>query len=306
MKDFKSIWLLSFLLLFPSIPSADNKPKILLINSNTSVEKYKVVQEEFKKVVSHSVLEVNLNEKKWKTPHIEDLIYDEDPDLIYCIGSKAYLIAHRYAPRKAIIFSSIINWLRLPATKKTYGVSNELHTGMQIMLFRYIFPGVKKIGVLYSKQYNSQWFNETRNNAGEMGIEIIGRSVSNKGKHDSALKELIPDMDAFWLISDPVIMSDKRIIFEIFKECDIKKMPVFSYHDVFTKYGAVLIVSVDNQTIGRQAAGIAMEVLSGYNETEEKVQFPAGSQITLNLKKVKKYGLQYRKEALDSINRIIE
>ena len=26
------------------------------------------------------------------------------------------------------------------------------------MLFRHIFPHVKKIGVLYSREYNSQWF----------------------------------------------------------------------------------------------------------------------------------------------------
>ena len=91
----------------------------------------------------------------------------------------------------------------------------------------------------------------------------------------------------------------------MFKESDARKVPVFSYHDVFTEYGAVLIVSVDNPTIGRQAAGIAMEVLS-VGKMEEKVQSPAGSHIILNLKKVKEYGLPYKEEALGSVNQIIE
>jgi len=190
-------------------------------------------------------------------------------------------------------------------TKKTYGVSNELHTGMQITLFRYIFPGVKKIGVLYNERYNSQWFNKTKEEAKEMGVEIMGRAVSKNEQTVSALKELLPEIDALWLISDPVIMSDKKIVMEVFKECDAKKVPVFSYHDVFVDYGAILMVSVDNPTIGRQAAGIAMEVLS-VGKMEEKVQSPAGSQIILNLKKVKEYSLHYNEEALGAVNQIIE
>jgi putative ABC transport system substrate-binding protein len=285
---------------------ANSKPKILLINSDTSVQKYKLTQDEFVKAISYPVLKVNLNEKRWKISDVEDLLYDEDPDLIYCIGSKAYFIANRYASKKDIVFSSIINWLRLPMTQKTYGVSNELYTGMQIMLFRYIFPNVKRIGVLYSKQYNSQWFKETGDKAGEMGVKIIGQAVFNRDKDTiSILKELLDDIDFFWLISDPVIMSDKKVLLKILKECDAKKVPVFAYHDVFAKYGAVLIVSVDNQTIGRQAAGIATEVLSR-DKMEEKVQFPAGSHIILNLKKIKEYDLEYKEEALGSVNYIIE
>ena len=300
-----TLFIICFFLLFPGRLAAEDRPSVVLINSNASVEKYKVAQEEFKKAFAYPVVEVILDEKKWKIPEVEDLLYDEHPDLIYCIGTKAYLIANKFARKKDIVFSSIINWHRLPMTKKTYGVSNELHTGMQITLFRYIFPGVKKIGVLYSERYNSQWFNESKDEAKEMGVEIIGRAVSKNKNTVSALKELLPDIDALWLISDPVIVSDKKIVMEVFKECDAKKVPVFSYHDVFTDYGSILIVSVDNPTIGRQAAGIALEVLS-VGKVEEKVQYPAGSHIILNLKKVKEYGLHYKEEALGAVNQIIE
>jgi putative ABC transport system substrate-binding protein len=39
---------------------------------------------------------------------------------------------------------------------------------------------------------------------------------------------------------------------------------------------------------------------------EEKVQYPAGSHIILNLKKVKEYGLHYNEEALSVVNQIVE
>ncbi len=297
---------LFFLLFYPGSPSSDDGPKVLLINSDATVEKYEKAGNEFRKALPHPVVEVRLDQKKWKVSDVEDLIYDEDPDLVYCIGTKAYLIGNEYAGETNLVFSSIINWMRLPKTERTFGVSNELHPGMQMMLFRHIFPDVKKIGVLYSRQYNSQWFEKTREEAKNMGIEIIGKPVSFKKDNTiSALKELLPEIDALWLISDPVIVSNNTRLIDVLDTCDEKKKPAFSYHDAFAKYGATLIVSVDNPTIGRQAAGIALEVLAS-EKIEEKVQYPAGSHIILNLKKVKAYGLGYNEDALASVNTIIE
>lgn len=305
MKAIKQVCLLCFFLLLCGTLSGDVRAKIMLINSSASVEKYRVAQAEFKKSIPQSIIEVDLTEKEWKLSDVEDLLYDEYPDLIYCIGSKAYLIANKYVSEKDIVFSSIINWRRLPIAKKTYGVSNELHAGFQITLYRYFFPGVKKIGVLYSAKYNKQWFRKAQDEAKEMGIEIIGKDVVASNYTIAALKEILPGIDALWLISDPVIMSDKKNLLDVFKEADAQKVPIFSYHEAFAEYGAVLIVSVDNPTIGRQAAAIATDVLTGA-KVEEKVQPPAGSHIILNLKKVKEHGLKYQEAALSSVNEIIE
>ena len=296
---------LLILIFLPGSLSSDSSPRVLLINSDTTVEKYEVAGNEFKKALPHPVVEVHLDKKKWRISDIEEMIYDEDPDLIYCIGTKAYLIANKYANETDRVFSSIINWQRLPMTQKTYGVSSELHSEMQITLFRYILPEIKKIGVLYSDKYNRQWFNETRAEAGEIGIEIIGKPVTEDKKPHEALKELLPSIDALWLIADPLIVTDKNILKKVFEECDSKKVPVISYHDIFVDYGAVLIISVDNPTIGRQAASIAAEVLS-HEKLDEHIQYPAGSHIIFNLRKVKEYGVVFKKEALSLVNQIVE
>jgi putative ABC transport system substrate-binding protein len=81
-------------------------------------------------------------------------------------------------------------------------------------------------------------------------------------------------------------------------------VPVFTYHDIFAEYGATLIVSVDDGTIGRQSAGLSNDVLSGV-KMEEKIQYPAGSHIILNLKKVKEFDLPYNEQALGIVNQII-
>ncbi|WP_207682540.1 ABC transporter substrate-binding protein [Desulfonema magnum] len=298
-----SVILVFLFFLFPS-PLWGETSGILIISSNASVQKYKTAQKEFRKTIPDSILEIDLGNRKWSISGIRELIQDTQPELIYCIGTKAYLAASEYAGEKHIVFSSVINWLRLPLTPKTYGVSNELHSEMEIMLFRYIFPKMRKIGVLYSK-YTEAWFEKTRAEGRNIGVDIIGRKVSDKKDVDSALKKILPGTEAFWMISDPIIVGNKKNPFTILKKCDARKIPVFSYHDVFAKYGATLIVSVDTPTIARQAAGIAMELLSG-DSPGERVQFPAGSRITLNMKKLSDYQLSYNEDALDSVNHIIE
>lgn len=290
---------------FPESLSATDAPKILVINSDSSVEKYLEAQDAFKDAIAQPIMEVDLGNKKWDVSDIEDLFYDEDPDIIYTIGTKAYLLANKYASKKNIVFSSVINWRRLPTTKTTYGVSNELHAGMEIMLFRYFFPDIQKIGVIYSKKYTGEWFKNAQKDVKEMGVEIVGHKISKQSQVIPGLKKLLPQVDAYWLISDPDVMSAKEDLLNILAECDVQKIPVLSYHETFATFGAVLTVSVDNPTIGRQAAGIVKEIIAE-NPIEENVQFPAGTWVALNLKKIKEYQLQYNEDALGSASEIIE
>ncbi len=283
--------------------AADEKPNVFVINSDASVEKYTISQTEFVKSITYSVNVVDLGKKSIKAADVEELIYDEDPDLIYCIGVKAYVIARKFAEKTPLVFSSILNWRRLPMDDKTYGVSNEFRAEMEMMWFRYIFPDVQKIGVLYSQEFTEEWFKASQKTAKEIGIELVGREVSKKKAPGTELAKLLEQVDAFWLISDPVLMSDTKDLAEILKRCDDAKIPVFSYHEAFIKFGAVLTVSADTATIGRQAASMATGILSG-GEIGEHVQYPAGSYIILNVKKVNEYGLRYNEDSLDSINRI--
>ena len=304
MKVLKLIGFIGLVFLI-SVLSADEGPKIMVINSNAAVDKYKIAQEEFTKSIPTPVMELDLGDKKLKLQEIEDFLYDEYPDLVYCIGTKAYLIANKFISDRNIVFSSILNWHRLPLATKTYGVSSEFNPEMQLTLYRYIFPGLKKIGVLYSNKYNKQWFNEAQKAAKEMGVEIIGKSLSKRREILPELSELLKEMDALWLISDPVIISDKKTLIEVFKLCDLNKKPILSYHSAFAEHGAVLVVSVDIPTTGRQAAAMSLEVLSD-DVVKKKVQLPAGSHIILNLRKANEYGLKYGETALSVVNRIIE
>jgi putative tryptophan/tyrosine transport system substrate-binding protein len=284
---------------------AQSSPNILLLNSDASVERYQETQDAFVQAIARPVTTVNLGDPKFTPTNLQDIVYDDEPAVIYAIGSKAYLLANQYAPKTPIVFSSIINWLRMPVTRLTYGVSNELHAGMELMLFRYVFPTTQRFAVVYSGDYTEEWFEHARREAREMGLELIGQKISRPNQTIPALHKLLPDSDAFWLISDPLVMSSREDISAILEVCDARQIPVFSYHEAFADLGATMTVTADNPTIGRQAASIARDLLAG-NPPEQAVQFPAGTWIVLNLNATNAYHLTYNDEALLGVNRIIE
>ncbi len=102
-----------------------------------------------------------------------------------------------------------------------------------------------------------------------------------------------------------MILAGKETVADLFKLCDEQLIPILTYHPAFAEYGAMMIISVDHATTGRQAAAMTREVLSK-NTVQKKVQLPAGSHIILNLKKADEYGLKYGDSALDAVNGIIE
>ena len=284
---------------------AGDDAEILLLNSSRSVEKYRVVQEEFKDSISHRVSAYMIDGYDGEISDLYRTISRGSHRLIYCIGTKAYLAAMDHAPEKMILFSSINNWRRLPQGDGVYGISNELHPAMHLMHYKNIFPNIRKIGVLYSKEFNEQWIALAREAGPKAGVAIISKDVPDIDLTNEALETLLPEIDALWLIADPIIISSRKNLIHVIQVCDQHKIPVFSYNSAYGALGATLVVAVDDSTIGRQAAVMSEDLLAG-RPLSRNVQYPAGSHITVNLDKVRAFGISYNHGALETVNTIVD
>jgi putative ABC transport system substrate-binding protein len=176
---------------------------------------------------------------------------------------------------------------------------------MQLMMYRYLFPEIKKIGVLYNEQYNQEWLTAAIQAAHDMGMDLVGEQVSEDQNLSTAIEKLLTEVDALWLIADPLVMADRASVIEIFQQAEIRKKPVFTYNELFIDFGAILVISADIPTIGRQASAWVEELRNDETITE-RVSNPIGSYIILNMKKIKEYQIRLNKEALGSVNQIIE
>jgi putative ABC transport system substrate-binding protein len=295
------------------LPSEPTKPGngILIVNSDQSIEHYATIQQAFEAELSElnvKITEINLAGKMLETESFQKKVATINPYLIYIIGSKAYTQASVATfQNKPLIFSSIINWRRLNVDNNTYGISLELPTEMQLLMYSYLFPNLRTLGVLYSKRHNGQWFELAASQVKEVGLSLHGKDITAKNEVAPALQEILPKVDALWLISDPVVLYDTEQVAHIFAQAATLKKPIFAYDTLFSQYGSVLTVATDIPTMGRQAASLAQDILEQIPiNKEERIQQPMGSHVTLNLKQVIEYEIKIDYTALSSVETIIQ
>ncbi len=281
--------------------------KILIVNSDNTVYRYQTIATEFKKVIqqnAYQFIELNLNSHADAEAELKQLIQQENPELIYSIGTKAYLLARDYTHNRKLLFSAAINWQRLGIGQGTYGVSNELGAAQEISLLRYFLPTIKTIGLLYNDNFSREYVESIKKDALAVGINVITKAINEDKEVGDALNGLLPKIELFWIISDPVVLSNKEAVRKIFQSAQQQKKPVYAYSDVYIEQGALLAVSADIDTIGRQSASFVL-MMDKDKVPEGTVQSPAGSTVTLNKCVLDALRLNFNKDALDSINKVV-
>jgi putative tryptophan/tyrosine transport system substrate-binding protein len=276
--------------------------RVVVVNSDAAIGKYTAAQKAFEGSLDVPVTTINLAGMSDRAA--QRAVRAASPSAVYAIGSRAYSVSQASVHRKPVVMSSVINWRRLSGaeSKDTHVIANELPSEMQLTLFRYFFPDIKRIGVLYSTRYNRQWMKDTKATAKELGIEVIGESVRSTSRVKSEVTKLLPKVDALWITSDPTVLGNEEALRNLFTAAAAAQKPVFTYTSAFAPLGPTLIIQPDLPTIGRQAARILLDHRSG---AHKEIQSPAGSEVTLNLRTVTQYRLNLYEDAMDSVNHII-
>ena len=271
---------------------------ILILNSNNKIERYRTMEKSFESAIERPFVQMDICNKSEK--EIEEYLYDEYPDIVYTIGTKAYQYAKKYLPEKQIFFSSIMNYKRLNMGKHIYGVSNELHTGMKLTLIKSLLPDTNSVSMVYSR-YTKDVYESFKKEAAQFGIKVIGEKIDSG---DEINIDMLGKADIFVMIADPLLVKDEGKVKRLYKKLKKKKIPVIAYHPVYLKYGALLVLSVDIPTIGRQVASMVNQEIQG--NSFKAIQLPAGSKVIFNQGLAKRMGIHYDKAALNIVNKVIK
>lgn len=281
-----------------AVAASSVTPRALVVNSDATIAKYAEVQISFVEAFTGLTHVVDL--RAAGEAQLRRVFAAENFTVVHCIGAAAYQAIAQVARDKPVILSGAINWERLNASRQTRVIAYELPAVTQLTLFRNFFPKLAHIGVAYNRDINRQWFDQAAAAGREVGIEVIGRPVSRAPQVPAALAELTTRVDALWLVPDPVVLEDATAVRGYFDRADAARKPVFTYSTAFADFGATLILAPDTITIGRQAAGLAQDLAAA-----PKLSTPAGSEVTLSLKRVQQFGLELNRDALDSVNQLI-
>ena len=158
-------------------PVQSAQQRILIVNSEQSVPRYAVAHTSFKNALGRTTDEIDLGTAANTEATLRRLIETTNPAVVYCIGSQAFVSTTNVAKDRNIIVSSAINVGRFPATPKVFGIASELRPAAQMTHFRLLFPQVRRIGILYSADYNDAFVRDAEAQDSDVGLQVVARQL---------------------------------------------------------------------------------------------------------------------------------
>ena len=222
-------------------------------------------------------------------------------DVIYSLSSAGTQVAKKIGMNTPVIATVInhpaslnISDARAGNDVKLSGTSYYIDVKEQLELYRELFPGARKIGMIYDSKNPAGYLAEEpflRKACATAGIDFVSAGVDNASDLPQATRRLLEGGATMIVIpTNNLIYDNLSPVLEIATHSQV---PVVSMSKQGVENGALAALYADTYDLGRQAAELAARILRGEVDPREAgFQYARRADIIINLTSAK--ALQYQ------------
>ena len=186
------------------------------------------------------------------------------------------------------------------------GISSEVNPGNQFLNLTLFAPQIRRIGVIYSKEYSRELVAKATKATKMLGLELIKTPITAKESFRRSYKELSRDVDGIWVLNDPITYTLDNMDW-LQQRCIQDQLVCIGQSVNLTQIGILLSVRLGAAGIGVQAASMSKNILERKQlPSTIGVMEPLGTNISLNLRSASRIGLLLNSQALNLATTIIE
>jgi putative ABC transport system substrate-binding protein len=166
-----------------------------------------------------------------------------------------------------------------------------------------VVPELKRVYIPYNPDdaSSSSALNNVMKVADEFGIEIVSAETRDRDAVLAALQTIPDDIDGILLLPDSIVTAQLDDIVAFTLE---RKIPLVGINKEHVEAGALLAYGFDFFEVGRQAAGLAQQVLAGVPLTELPIQ-SAEFYLSVNLQTASSIDITIHENTLAAAQTII-
>jgi putative ABC transport system substrate-binding protein len=227
-----------------------------------------------------------------------------DAMLLLAVGVKAALVAKLEIVDIPVIYCMVLDPAKhdLRAPNMT-GIRLDVPIERQFTTMRSVLPPVKKIGVLYDPEKTGDLVEEARLMARAVGFEMMARAVHAGKDVPAALRALLPQIEALWLVPDSTVLTEDSLPFVMGTALDTN-VPVIGFSSELVRSGALVGLSVNYEDVGRQASVLARKILSEPARSFTAMLPPERLRLSLNLKTARFLGIVIPPEVVSNADEL--
>lgn len=218
-------------------------------------------------------------------------IVEEDPVLIYAIGTSAAKAAKKATSDIPVIFScvndpvgdGIVESCEKPEANVT-GVCDYSPVFEQIELIATLYPDTKRIGCLYNGADEDSIFsaNLASGEAMNRDVKFTLYPALTEGEYSYELQKALDKCDALYLTDDALVKSGLKETLKLAKE---KKIPVFAESTELVESGCLATCITDYEHIGYSAGELAVILLRSLKTVSQiPVEYATDCTVVINAK----------------------
>ena len=276
---------------------------------SSPVDDYREALRGFKEVAKHRIVaEYDMGGDPDRGPAIVAEIETKvKPDLIFAVGIWALQAAASHSTTTPVVYAMVLNPPSIVGDgKNVTGASMNIPAEEAIRLFKQLGPAIKRVGAIYSRARTGYLVKRAESLAKNEGIQLVTREITSPREIAAALESLQDGIDALWILPDETTLAQPALQ-QILLFSYRRKIPVLGLSERHAQLGALFALSfASSEDIGRQAAELALTVLSGTKPTEIPYTTPRKVSLTVNLKTAGKLGIEVPKTILGRATTVIQ
>ncbi len=211
-----------------------------------------------------------------------------EPRLVVAIGTEAARFARRRWSALPLVYCLALRPRQHGLSgPETGGVAMSADPAGQLAVLRKLAPKAQRIAVVYDLAAGDE---VARAKGLRLGFQLVARGAENARQASQLMRELLPQVDAFWLLLDPVVANPGN--FRLLVELSLKhQVPVLAPAAPFVEGGALVSVAPNYSQAGRRAAEIAQAIAQGRAQAGAFSEDAPGAVVTINGQVARRLGL---------------
>lgn len=273
--------------------AAGSQRSIVVISSRSSDE-YKKVSESFKSEIASKGIDAAYSEfwydkvdQKTLTAQKSEIL-SSSPSMVLVLGTDAAMFVKKNMPEIPSVFAMVVNPRDSgildqdgKSPEHMAGVSLDVPIDRQFALMKEIDPKIKTVGMMYDAD-TKVWLKDAAEiAAAKHGLTMVAVGLKPPYDVESALNNELKDVDVLWASIDPKIYNTntaKAVLLATLR----MKIPFMAFTSKYVKAGALIALECNYIGIGKQAAGIAQQMIDGKKPSAIGMQEPIDLESAVN------------------------
>ncbi|MGB5686335.1 MAG: ABC transporter substrate binding protein [Candidatus Electrothrix sp.] len=210
------------------------------------------------------------------------------PDLILALGSQA-LAEALLVPDVPVVHLLVVHPVTITDTiRPVTGVSLSVPPKVQLDEMTRYFPEVKRVGLVYDPKRSSKIIEELQ--SARPDLEFIALPTENIAEVQGLIHSLRGKVDLLWMLPD--LTTTNQMTIQSYVLFSIRnKIPLLTFSEKLLTHGATIAVTFDTDEMAKQAAALAMDILSHRVGAKQAALIPPRVTTRVNDNMAAKLGL---------------